>query len=183
MSGFLITLIFSLALTRLPCAAVQSQGQNLANLGGSQTGVVAIKLFAPMYPPVARAAHIVGDVDLRLSIRQDGSIESAVAVSGHPLLRAAALDSAQHGRFECRNCSEATTSYRLVYTFQIEGVCSCWPVDSRPQPNDSDQAYPQITDATNRVTVTAQALCICDPTSDFRKRRSLKCLYLWRCGY
>ena len=52
-----------------------------------------------------------------------------MAVSGHPLLRAAALDSAQHAQFECRKCSEATTSYRLAYTFQIEGDCSCVPVD------------------------------------------------------
>src|ERR1700747_1591768 len=156
MSGCLATLIFSYALTRLPCAAVESQAQNLANLNSSQTGVVVVKLVAPMYPPVARAARIVGDVDLRLSIRQDGSIESAAAFSGHPLLRDAALDSAQHALFECRKCSEATTSYRLVYTFQIEGDCSCWPVDSRPNPSEPDQSYPPITDATNRVTVTAQ---------------------------
>ena len=64
MSGFLATLIFSFALTRLPFAAVESQAQNLANMNSSQTGVVVVKLVAPMYPPVARAARIVGDVRL-----------------------------------------------------------------------------------------------------------------------
>jgi hypothetical protein len=42
MSGFLATLIFSFALTRLPCAAAESQAKNLANLNSSQTGVVVV---------------------------------------------------------------------------------------------------------------------------------------------
>jgi len=66
MSGFLNTLIFSLALTRLPCAAVEPQAKNLADLSSSQTGVVVVKLVTPTYPPVARVARIAGDVDLAL---------------------------------------------------------------------------------------------------------------------
>jgi TonB family protein len=183
MCRFPTTLILSFALIYLPSSVLQPQAKNLANPSSSQNGVVVVKLFAPTYPPAARAARIAGDVDLNLSIRQDGSIESAVVVSGHPLLAGAALDSAQHAQFECRKCPEEASSYRLVYTFQIEGNCDCQPADTASKPGALSQTYPQIAAAPNRVTVTAQILCTCDPASDFRKRRSLRCFYLWRCSY
>ncbi len=183
MVGFLNTLVFSLALaTGLPVAATESQAKNPAESNNPQTGVVVVKLTAPIYLPLARATHIAGDVEVKLSIRQDGSLDSAVVVSGHPLLRAAALDSAQHTQFECRKCSESTTSSRLVYTFRIEGECECEPVVSRPKTSEPEKTYPQITNATNRVTVTALVVCICDPAIQITKVRSLKCLYLWRCS-
>jgi TonB family protein len=176
------SLILSIVLIRLPCIVLEPQAKNLADTNGSQAGVVVVNLIAPTYPPVARTARIVGDVDLNLSIRRDGSIESAVEVSGHPLLTVAALDSAQHAQFECRKCTEETNSYRLVYTFKIEGDCACEPKDAAPKPSGPYQTYTQITDAPNRVTVTAEILCICDPASDFKKKRSLRCFYLWRCS-
>jgi hypothetical protein len=180
MSRFPTTLILSFALICLPSSVLRPQAKNLANPSSSQTGVVLVKLFAPIYPPAAR---IVGDVDLNLSIRQDGSIDSVVVVSGHPLLTGAALDGAQHAQFECRKCTEETSSYRLVYTFQIEGNCACEPADTSSKPGALSQPYPQIAAAPNRVTVTALILCTCDPASDFKKRRSLRCFYLWRCSY
>jgi TonB family protein len=181
--GFLNTLVFSLALaTGLPVVATQSQAKNPAGSNNPQTSVVVAKLVQPIYPPLARAARIEGDVDLKLSIRQDGSLESATVVSGHPLLTAAALDSAQHTQFKCRECSEPTTSSQLVYTFRIEGECECEPVVSRPKTNEPEKTYPQITNTTNRVTVTALVVCICDPAIQITKVRSLKCLYLWRCS-
>jgi hypothetical protein len=121
-------------------------------------------------------------VDLMLVVRQDGSIESAVVVSGPPMLQPAALDSARHTLFECRKCSDAENSYRLVYTFQVEDVDSCMPTDDKSKHDDEGQAYPRISDAEHRVTTTAYLICNIDPASDFRKSRSLKCLYLWRCG-
>jgi TonB family protein len=183
MGRFLTALIFSIALTtRLPLAAGQSQAKDPGDLNNPQTGVVSVKLVAPIYPPLARQTHITGDVELKLSIRQDGSLDSAVVVSGHPLLRAAALDGAQHTQFECRKCSEPTTSYQLIYTFRIEGECECEPVVSRPKTGEPDQTYPQITNARNRVTVTDYVICTCDPATQITKVRSLKCLYLWRCS-
>lgn len=121
MTGFLTTLIFSLALTTIwPRTVVESTTQNPATPKNSQTGVILVKLSAPIYPPAARTARISGDVDLMLIVRQDGSVGSVAVVSGSPMLTAAAVGSAQHTQFECRKCSEAENRYRLVYTFQIE---------------------------------------------------------------
>jgi TonB family protein len=158
-------------------SASQSEAQVLEN------DAIMAKLTAPIYPPSARAARITGDVELTLNVRQDGSIESATVVSGHPLLSPAALDSAQHSQFDCHKCTTAVNLYRLVYTFRIEGECDCMPPpDNNHKPSNQEQSYPQVVEAEHRVTVTAQVMCICDPVSSISYRRSLKCLYLWRCA-
>jgi TonB-like protein len=175
--------VLSLALTMASACAVESAAQSLAIPESTQPGVALINLTAPIYPPEARKAHVTGDVDLMLAIAQDGTVVSAAVVSGSPLLRSAALESAQHARFECRICSEPTNPYRLVYTFQLEDVSSCTPAASNSNHIERDKTYPQIVDAQHRITITAYIICISDPASDFRKRRSLKCLYLWRCSY
>jgi hypothetical protein len=178
LTGFIISLIW---IPTLPCPVAQWAPQNLSHPNDSETGMIPVKLLAPTYPPLARVAHVTGDVDLMLGVRQDGSIDSAVVVSGHPLLSSAALDSAQRATFECRKCTQGVNPYRLVYTFQLEGTGTCAPTVSNPKSAQQGRTYPQVTDAQHRVTVTAEILCIVDPAS-YRRSRSLKCLYLWRCG-
>jgi TonB family protein len=142
-----------------------------------QSGAVLTKLSDPTYPPLAKAARITGDVDLMLTIRRDGNLESAVVVSGHPMLKQAALDSAQRSQFECGGCSEAVTSYALKYRLQII---------SRGYAKDCDYAEKQppaeVDLSGHQVTVSAWAMETCDPASRIVKVRSAKCLYLWRCG-
>jgi TonB family protein len=67
-----------------------------------QGGVVngkAISLPKPVYPPAARAAHASGAVNVQVTIDENGSVISATAVSGHPLLRSAAASAARGARF------------------------------------------------------------------------------------
>ena len=85
----------------------------------SQEGAVLAKLSPPIYPPLARTARIIGDVQIELSIRRDGSIESTNVVSGHPLLKYAALDSAQKSIFDCHNCRADGNTYALIYSFKL----------------------------------------------------------------
>jgi TonB family protein len=59
----------------------------------------ALELPKPDYPPLARAAHVQGTVGVQVVIGFDGSVIAAVAVSGHPLLQAAAVGAARHARF------------------------------------------------------------------------------------
>jgi TonB family protein len=76
----------------------------------SQGKVVLTKLSPPIYPPLARQARITGDVKIQLRIRKDGGIESAEVVSGHAVLKQAALESAQQSQFECQGCGQALTA-------------------------------------------------------------------------
>jgi TonB family protein len=162
----------------------QSLAQNAGSGDTKPEGVVLTELSRPSYPPLARQTRISGDVNLMLSIRPDGSLESAVVISGHPLLAQTALDSAQDTRFECRKCSETVTS-RLVYTFQLEENSSCTPTKDGPKESKPVEQISRVTQSLNHVTVIDQTACIYGGpmgAGDSRKVRSAKCLYLWRCG-
>jgi TonB family protein len=92
--------------------------------------VVLNNVHPPIYPPLARQARIMGDVKILVGVRQDGTVASAEVVSGHPMLKQAALDSAQKSTFLCRDCKGAVTSFTVTYTFgtridPAEPDCSC----------------------------------------------------------
>ena len=53
-----------------------------------------MSLPKPPYPPAARAVRASGAVNIQVLIEEDGNVFTAAAVSGHPLLRAAARNAA-----------------------------------------------------------------------------------------
>jgi len=70
-----------------------------APISGGVLNGKAINLPKPAYPPIARAAHAAGTVVVQVLIDENGSVVSAHAVSGHPLLQAAAVGAARQARF------------------------------------------------------------------------------------
>jgi TonB family protein len=77
---------------------------------------------APTYPPLARAARAEGAVVVRVMVDEDGDVTSAQAVSGHPLLRQAAVSAARRATFVPLRLSGETQKFSglLVYTFVPE---------------------------------------------------------------
>ena len=63
----------------------------------SETGAPAP--IQPIYPPIARAAHVGGTVVIQAIISKTGQIESAHAVSGPVMLQAAAIDAVRRARY------------------------------------------------------------------------------------
>ncbi len=59
----------------------------------------AISLPKPAYPPAAQAVKAGGSVSVQVLINENGEVIAASAVSGHPLLRAAAESAARGARF------------------------------------------------------------------------------------
>jgi periplasmic protein TonB len=59
----------------------------------------AIKLVQPTYPPIAKAAHVSGRVTVEVFIDENGDVFFAEAVSGDPLLQAAAIVAARQSKF------------------------------------------------------------------------------------
>ncbi len=157
------------AIAIIPSCLYDPEGQSVAVSDTAQRDVVLTKLAQPVYPQLARQARIGGDVALKLEIRNDGSVESAVVVSGHPMLQQAALDSAQKSQFECRGCSDEVTPYSLVYSFLLGDGTECPP------------DYDRVVQSQNHVTIIAKPG---ETFIDFSNLgvRSAKCLYLWRCG-
>jgi len=70
-----------------------------APISGGVLNGKAISLPKPAYPPIARAAHAAGTVVVQVLIDENGNVVSAHAVSGHPLLQAAAVGAARQAKF------------------------------------------------------------------------------------
>ena len=66
--------------------------------GGVMNGK-AVHLVTPPYPAIARSAHASGAVQVQVLIDENGNVVSAHAVSGHPLLQAAAVAAAHASKF------------------------------------------------------------------------------------
>jgi len=147
-----------------------------------QESVVLTKLFPPIYPPLARQTRIAGDVVIEIQIRKDGSVESTKVVSGHPLLKPAALDSAQHSQFECRDCTEGVHPYQIVYLFQLGPTRYCAQASETSRSDEKGDYSPRVLESKDHVTVIDYPVGTCDMARTATKVHSLKCLYLWRCS-
>jgi TonB family protein len=53
----------------------------------------------PPYPPIAKAARAQGTVTVQVTVDETGSVTSARAVAGHPLLQQAAVAAAKQAKF------------------------------------------------------------------------------------
>ncbi len=176
----LVFLIFFSAIILLLSHAISAQTPT-----GTKGRVVIAKLSAPIYPTIARTAHISGEVHLSLGIRLDGSIESAMVTSGPPLLREAALNSAHGSQYECRGCSEVVTEYSLVYAFQLGAGPRL-----RRVTKETPQASAETTILSSGDSVREPCHCAltntgyCDPIgmTEIERFVPAKCLYLWECG-
>jgi len=79
----------------------------------------ATSLPKPPYPAAARAVRASGAVNVQVTINESGSVVSASAVSGHPLLRQAAEQAARGARFAPTLLSGQPVSVTgvIVYNF------------------------------------------------------------------
>jgi TonB family protein len=80
---------------------------------------IAVKLPKPLYPPPAKAVSASGAVNVQVTIDEQGSVISAVATSGHPLLRAAAVGAAKQAKFTPTKLSDQPVKVTgvIVYNF------------------------------------------------------------------
>ncbi len=79
----------------------------------------ATSLPKPPYPAAARAVRASGAVNVSVKIDENGNVVSASATSGHPLLRAAAVQAARSAKFAPTQLSGQPVSVTgiIVYNF------------------------------------------------------------------
>ncbi len=70
----------------------QPQISGAVTVGGRVQAAKLISNPQPTYPDIARQARISGTVELAVIIAPDGHVQEAHVLSGHPLLRQAAMD-------------------------------------------------------------------------------------------
>jgi len=70
------------------------------NVSGAEIQAMLVKKEAPVYPTIAKAAHISGTVVLDITISKTGATEQVYAVSGPIMLREAAVNAARNWRYK-----------------------------------------------------------------------------------
>jgi protein TonB len=92
-----------------------------APVSGGVLNGKAVSLPKPAYPPIARTAHASGTVVVQVTIDETGKVISARAISGHPLLQAAATQAAYSARFSPTQLSgqPVKVTGTINYNFQL----------------------------------------------------------------
>lgn len=91
-----------------------------APISGGVLNGRAISLPKPGYPPVAKAARQTGTVTVQVTIDENGSVISARAVGGPPLLQAAAVQAAYGARFSPTKLSGQPVKVTGVITYNFQ---------------------------------------------------------------
>jgi protein TonB len=89
-------------------------------IGGSVVQANLIRMVQPVYPPIAKTAHISGTIVLHAIISKDGAIEQLEYVSGPPLLMRNAMDAVRQWRYKPTLLNgepvEVDTTVSVVFT-------------------------------------------------------------------
>ena len=92
---------------------------DIKTISGGVLNSKAISLPKPSYPPVARAAKASGTVVVQVTVDENGNVVSAQAVSGHPLLQAAAIGAARSAKFSPTKLSGQPVKVSGVITYNF----------------------------------------------------------------
>lgn len=79
----------------------------------------AISKAQPPYPPIARAARASGAVQVQVTISEEGRVIEAAVLSGHPLLRDAALQAAKRWVWKPTELSGVPVKVQGILTFNF----------------------------------------------------------------
>jgi protein TonB len=79
----------------------------------------AIRRVQPTYPPIAKAAHASGAVQVQVTISEEGQVIEAAVISGHPLLRESALQAARQWTFRPTMLSGVPVKVQGILTFNF----------------------------------------------------------------
>lgn len=86
--------------------------------GGTLNGK-ALNLPRPVYPEIARAAMASGSVAVEITIDESGNVISAKAISGHPLLQAAAVTAARGAQFSPTKLNGEPVKVQGIITYDF----------------------------------------------------------------
>ena len=71
-----------------------------ARIGGNVAQASLMYQVAPVYPPLAKSAHVSGTVLLHCVIGTDGTVQNLEYISGPPLLMKSAMDAVRQWRYK-----------------------------------------------------------------------------------
>lgn len=103
---------------KTPVPAETGSQRQAYPIDGSQI----LKKVQPIYPAMAKAAHVQGQVVLHAIIAEDGMVESLDAISGPPMLQGAAIDAVKQWVYRpyLINGQPRRVSTQVVVNFQLQ---------------------------------------------------------------
>jgi len=119
-----ITIAAGICLVMTPPAifASQNKSDGSAVIPKSEADLRASATHSPepIYPPLAKAAHVVGSVVVQVTIDESGKVIAAKAISGHPLLKDSAVSAALQWQFTPATQSgvQVKVAGSITFTFQ-----------------------------------------------------------------
>ena len=131
-----------------------------------------VKFQTPEYPRNAQIAHIQGNIVLKFLLQPGNGIVVVKESTGHPLLLPAALESLKKSQLNCSDCGQQSQIFTVVFDFVVASH-DC---------KDSEVPTHVTMDSPSHITVLAQSICTSDPVVYYRRIRSIRCLYLWKCA-
>lgn len=79
----------------------------------------AVKKVKPSYPVIARNIRVSGPVQVLVVISEEGRVMEAAALSGHPMLRSAAVEAARQWLFAPTTLNKTPVKVQGVLTFNF----------------------------------------------------------------
>lgn len=89
-------------------------------VGGDVKSARLISSTPPVYPTLARAQRISGDVKIDALVEATGAVSSMKVVSGPPLLQQAAMDALRHWRYQPAQLDGRAVPMHLTVTVQFK---------------------------------------------------------------
>jgi len=102
-----------------PAAETGAETPKKLTVSGGVLQGKAIKKVQPPYPPIAKAARASGAVQVQVTIGETGEVIEATVISGHPLLRDAALQAARQWLFQPTELSGVPVKVQGILTFNF----------------------------------------------------------------
>ncbi|MGE0126937.1 MAG: energy transducer TonB [Blastocatellales bacterium] len=107
------------AATLAPTTPVNGEALKKISVSGGVLQGSAIKKVQPAYPPVAKAAKASGPVQIQVLVSETGEVIEANVISGHPLLRDAAVQAARQWQFKPTELGNKAVKVNGVLTFNF----------------------------------------------------------------
>ena len=106
-----------------PSPTLEDSRSNVRTISGGVLNGKATSLPKPVYPPSAKQVNASGTVIVQVVVDEKGNVVTAQAISGHPLLRAAAVAAARQAKFSPTRLSgkPVRVSGVINYQFTAEG--------------------------------------------------------------
>ena len=145
-----------LALTAALCRALHAQEPPCGLRTVTETA-------APVYPAIARAAHVSGPVVLTATFDTAGKVTQVTAVSGPPLLRDASIAFVKGWQ---ANPYTGPRTCPVVVEYKLDH--EVWCTDDQAKQAHVEESHRRDT---QHFLVSAYALALCDPAAEIIQRK------------